>query len=53
MYSWCGHDVQTALKIASEKNIARKERQKKQLGSIRPLAGDLIEWEQGVESLVG
>jgi hypothetical protein len=45
MYSRGGHDVQAALKIAFEKDIARKKRQKEQLGSICPLAGDLIEWE--------
>jgi hypothetical protein len=53
IYPGCRHDVQSALETAIEENIARKERQKKQLGSILPPAGDRIEREQGLESLIG
>jgi hypothetical protein len=53
MYTRCRHDVRPALKTAIDKDIARKERQRKQLGSILPPAGDRIEREQGLESLIG
>jgi len=51
MYAWRHHDGQTALEACVDEDIAREERQKKQLGSIRPPTGGRIQREQGFESL--
>src|ERR1700747_1052971 len=53
MYPRCRHDVQAAFKASVQKDVTRKERQKEQLGSILPPAGNPIEREQGLEPLGG